>query len=80
MSPERIDVQKAIGDPSRHFESPMDIVAHPALCAAEKAKLLRIWEVDARELEIAANENMLGGEPSRLSEVNEALRLVAERH
>lgn len=76
MSLASVDIETATGDPSRYFQSPIDIAEHPSLRTEEKRKLLQVWEVDAEELETAADENMAGGESSRLSEVKDALRLV----
>lgn len=78
MRTEQIDIMNAVGDPSRHFASPTEIARHPALCEDDKLKLLRTWENDALQLEAAANENFFGGEPSRLPEVKEALRLLRQ--
>lgn len=76
MTVESTQLEAAIGDPSRHFQSPMEIAKHPDLGESDKIKLLRAWETDAVELETASNENMSGGEPSRLREVKEALRTL----
>ena len=65
-------------DPSRYFESPLDIARDRRLDVAKKLKLLSAWETDARVLETATNENMIGGEPSRLEEVKEALYLLTQ--
>lgn len=78
MGTESIPLDAAIGDPSSHFRSPMEIVKHPDLQHSDKLKLLRAWETDAIELETASEENMAGGEPSRLREVKEALRKLTE--
>ena len=71
-------LEAAIGDPSSYFRSPMEIAKHPKLGKSEKIRLLRAWETDAIELETASNENMAGGEPSRLGEVKTALRSLRE--
>lgn len=78
MTTDFVDMEKAIADPSRSFDSPYDIVEHAALSRDDKFKLLQVWETDARELETAAGENMTGGEASRLREVHEALRTLKE--
>lgn len=43
---------------SRQFERPGDIVASADLSAEQKVRLLREWEFDLRELQVASEENM----------------------
>ncbi len=62
-------IRKAILDPASAYASPAELAADPALNAVEKAALLAAWEADARELMVAEEENMAGGEPSRLEEI-----------
>ena len=78
MTPDLVDMKKAIANPSGVFDTPVDIVEHAELSKDEKVKLLRVWETDALELETAAQESMTGGEASRLREVHEALRMLEE--
>ncbi len=51
-----IDVQKAMLDPTMVFEDPMDVVANAELTRDQKIEILRRWEYDARQLEIAEEE------------------------
>ncbi len=51
-----IDVSKAMLDPTMVFEDPMDVVATDALTRDQKIEILRRWEYDARELEVAEEE------------------------
>lgn len=78
MRAEHVRLETIIGDPSRHFDSPMEIAEHSAFGDADKLKLLQAWETDAVVLETASEENMAGGEPSRLREVKEAIRKLSE--
>lgn len=64
-----IDTEKAIKDPSAVFKDPMDVVRAEGLSMDDKHEILRVWEEDARELQVAAEENMAGGEPDRLQDV-----------
>ena len=60
-----------------------DIVADPGLSAIEKSEALRTLEQDARQLAVAANEGMIGGEETRLQEVlnaKQALDLTPTQH
>ncbi len=51
-----IDVKKAMLDPTMVFEDPMDVVANDELTRDQKVEILRRWEYDARQLEIAEEE------------------------
>ena len=51
-----IDVKKAMLDPTMVFEDPMDVVANDELTRDQKIEILRRWEYDARQLEIAEEE------------------------
>ena len=50
---------KAMHDPSSVYDSPMDILEDNELTREQKIKILRQWEYDAKELEVADQENML---------------------
>lgn len=71
--PKTIDLSRALADPSAVFSSPQDVVAASELTHEQKLAILRQWELDARELQVATEENMPGGEPARLDEVLAAL-------
>ncbi len=51
-----IDVKTAMLDPTMVFEDPMDIVANDELTRDQKIEILRRWEYDARQLEVAEEE------------------------
>jgi hypothetical protein len=72
-----VDLDLALLDPAAVFPDPESVVGHPDLTDDEKVRILRRWELDARELEVADDENMLGGEPDVLDRVAAALRQVA---
>ena len=55
-----------------NFETPLEIVADPALSKNEKVQALDLLEQDARLLASASNEGMGGGEPTNLHEVLDA--------
>lgn len=71
----RIDV--ALQDPKAAFESPAAVERDPDLTRAEKVAILTAWENDAREMAVAEEENMGGGEPSLVEEVVAARTRVA---
>lgn len=74
-----MDFKKALLNPAREFDRPMDVTTEQSLTQEQKIQVLRRWEYDALELEVAEEENMGGGSPSMLSEILDALhRLNAD--
>ncbi len=51
-----IDMKMAMLAPTMVFEDPMDVVANDELTRDQKIEILRRWEYDARQLEIAEEE------------------------
>ncbi len=51
-----IDVNKAMLDPTMVFKDPKDVVANVELTRDQKIEILRRWEYDARQLEVAEEE------------------------
>jgi hypothetical protein len=64
-----IDLEKARLDPGSVFVSPEKLCESSRLSKEEKVELLQRWAEDARELEIADDEGMSGGELSLLDRV-----------
>ena len=71
-----MDIEKAILKPNSEFACPEDILCEQSLTREQKIKILRQWEYDARELEVAEEENMGGGPPSMLDEILRALHCL----
>jgi hypothetical protein len=73
-----IDVKKALLDPSMVFSQPRDVVSSDELSRTQKIEILRRWEYDARELQVADEESMTAERPERvtLDAVLEALRVL----
>lgn len=69
-----MDIKKALLDPTSIFTRPEDVLAEASLSREQKIEILRRWEYDARELEVADDENMGGGSPDVLDRVLDALR------
>ena len=69
-----MDIKKALLDPTSVFTRPEDVLAEASLSRDQKIQILRRWEYDARELEVADDENMSGGSPDVLDRVLDALR------
>jgi hypothetical protein len=68
-----LDKDKAQTNPSSVFDKPADVVTNKELSSKEKTKVLQEWELDARLLEVAAEEGMnKKTEASVLPEVKKA--------
>lgn len=66
--------EKGLRDPLGVFSTPDAVCDDRELDLDQKISILRRWEYDARELEVAEEENMAGGSPGVLEEVLAALR------
>ena len=60
-------------DPAAYFKSPADVLTAEDLSAHMKLKVLESWKLDAERMAESENENMAGGERSRLAEVHRAI-------
>jgi hypothetical protein len=74
-----IDLEQARLDPGSVFASPEELCASPGLSKEEKVDLLQRWAEDARELEIADDEGMSGGESSLLDRILGSLESLGGR-
>ena len=72
--PKIVDIERAKSSPANEFERPVDVVESSDLSDKQKKRVLNQWEVDAQGLSRASDEGMTGGEPSRLTEVQDARR------
>lgn len=69
-----MDLDQALLNPASVFPSPVAVCDAPTLTHSQKIEILRRWEYDARELQVAAEESMTGdGSSNHLSQVLEAL-------
>ena len=66
-------LEQAMLDPQSVFETPHDVVTAPTLKRSQKIEILRRWEYDALEVEVAEEENMQGPNGSMLRQVLLAL-------
>jgi hypothetical protein len=71
-----IDVKKALDNPAAVFERPQDVVGADDLSREQKIEVLRRWEYDAREMQVADEEGMAPADPqpSILDAILKALR------
>ena len=68
-----INFDKALVDPGLVFKTPKEVVGNNELSREQKIKILRRWEYDVRELQVAAEEGMEGPQPVTLDAVLRAL-------
>ncbi len=73
------DYDRALIAPEQIFDSPMDIVATQSMTSEQKLKVLRHWEANARDLQVASEENMTGPGVTRLGEIKEAIIKLCEQ-
>lgn len=73
-----MNLKQAMDDPSSVFAAPADVVHSEDVSREQKIQILRRWEYEARTLEVAQDENMMGGASSRLTEVLDALHSLGE--
>ena len=75
--PIMIDVKKAMLNPMMVFKDPKEVVASEELTRDQKIEILRCWEYDARQLEVAEEEaGMANDHPEMFDLVVEALHTL----
>ena len=72
------DYDRALIAPEQVFTSPMDIVTTESMTPEQKLKILKHWEANARDLQVASEESMTGPGVSRLGEVKKAIIKLCE--
>ena len=75
-----IDIERAMLNPGSVFSSPEDVVKEEGITREQKIEILRRWEYDARELEVATEESMLGNNSDNLYQILEALNKLGIEH
>lgn len=73
MAQFHLDLNKALLDPSSVFHSPEDVVRSEELSTTQKIQILHRWEYDAREIDVALEENMGSTQTDLLDKVLQAL-------
>jgi hypothetical protein len=71
-----VDVEKALLDPGLIFKTPQDLLANDELSRQQKIEILRCWEYDVRQLQVAEEESMEGPQPVTVDAVLRALRAI----
>jgi len=64
---------KSLMNPADVYSEPDQVLQDASLTQEQKMKILKQWEYDARELEVAEEENMEGSAPSMLRDVLKAI-------
>lgn len=67
------EFERILSDPSANYGVPDEVVHDKRLSLEQKKTILKVWAFDAREIEVAQEENMLG-EASSLRQILLALR------
>ena len=70
------DIDKAMLDPTAVFRTPEEVLLREDMTREQKVEVLRRWAYDARNLEVAEEENMGGQEPDILDQICRALHLL----
>ena len=70
------DLEQALVSPGAVFARPEDVVRHPLLSLTCKREILWRWAWDEYLIELAQDEGMAEGPPSRLAVVMAALRVL----
>ena len=77
------EYERALLDPMTVYARPSQVVDDDTLDREQKLNILRRWELDSRELQVAEEEGMTNGEPDLLTEVLQAIGILdpdAELH
>lgn len=67
------EYDQALLTPESIFTDPMDVVETDSLTPEQKMTVLKRWEANSKDLEVASSESMTGGQRSRLDDVGAAI-------
>lgn len=75
-----IDLDSAFRNPAQEFASPQAVLADERLDREEKIDILRLWEYDVSEQQVATEEGMPGGreDGERLRQIVLALETLID--
>jgi hypothetical protein len=71
-----VDLEKALVNPGSVFKTPEEVLQRNDLSREQKIEILRRWEYDVRQLQVAEEESMAGPQPVSLDAVLNALRAL----
>ncbi len=66
-------LERALRDPASAFATPEQVLERDDLTREQKIEILRLWEYDAAEAEVATEEGMPGGNGDLLQRILLAL-------
>jgi hypothetical protein len=72
------DYDRALIAPEQVFDTPMDVVNTESMTSEQKMKVLKHWEANARDLQVATEESMTGPGSPHLNEVRKAIHALSE--
>lgn len=67
------ELKQALLNPSKIFKLPKDVLTKANFSTADKIKILRRWEYDVREMEVAEEENMTADKDSKKVHLDQIL-------
>jgi len=67
------EIERAMESPGSVFGSPEEVLEHPELTAAQRIEILRRWQYDAVEVDVAVEEGMPGEDDPLLRRIMLAL-------
>ena len=67
------DIEKALLNPSSVFDTPEEVLSARGISRELKIEILRRWEYDQRQLQVAEEENMAGSQVDILGRIRKAL-------
>ena len=70
------DIEKAMFDPTAVCRAPEEVLLREDMSREQKIEVLRRWAYDARQLQVADEENMGGQQPDILDEILRALHAL----
>ena len=74
------EFERILADPAANYNTPEDVASDTRLTREQKIIVLRQWAFDAKELQVAEEENMRGGtQPTLLHQVLVVLRRLESR-
>jgi hypothetical protein len=76
MTDDSKDYQEALLDPASVFSAPEEVLERDDLTRSQKIQILRRWEYDAREIEVAEEEGMGDDDADTLQRIVLALETL----
>jgi dihydroorotate dehydrogenase len=73
-----INLDQALLDPAQVFETPEAVLEEAGLTREQKAEILRRWQYNAAEEDVALEEGMQGSESGMMRRILLALEQVAD--